>query len=120
MVVYNPPEGRSATKPVIWEGDSLTTNREFPASIRAAIGKGLRALQLGVKPENSRPMYGIGPGVFELKAHDASGQYRAIYVLIVKGQVHVLHCFKKTSQKTSKHDIEVAARRFKAVRQRGG
>jgi len=45
-------------------------------------------------------------------------QYRAIYVQIIAGEVHVLHCFVKKSQKTPQKDIEIAKARFREVKRR--
>lgn len=60
-------------------------------------------------------MKDIGQGVFELKARDASGAYRLIYLKKIKGVVHVLHCFQKKSQKTDQRDIDLARKRLKEV-----
>jgi phage-related protein len=63
----------------------------------------------------SRPMPSIGRGVHELRLKDRSGQYRVVYALVLRGSVHVLHAFKKTTQATPQRNIAVAKRRLREV-----
>ena len=63
----------------------------------------------------SRPMASIGRGVHELRLKDRSGQYRVVYALVLRGSVHVLHAFKKTTQATPQRNIAVAKRRLREV-----
>ena len=44
-----------------------------------------------------------------------SGQYRVIYALVLRGFIHVLHAFKKTTQATPQRSIAVAKRRLQEV-----
>jgi phage-related protein len=102
-------------KQVVWEGDSHDVIRTFPAAVRHDFGAGLRALQCGEHPHDFKPMKTIGAGAWELRARDVSGQFRAVYVALVKGEIHVLHCFQKKSQKTSRYDLEKAAARYREL-----
>lgn len=43
------------------------------------------------------------------------GQWRVIYVAKQADAVFVLHCFHKTTQKTAKADIDLAATRYKLI-----
>lgn len=43
---------------------------------------------------------------------DASGAFRVIYVAKFADAVYVLHCFQKKTQKTSKADLDLAAKRY--------
>jgi phage-related protein len=61
----------------------------------------------------SRPMPSIGKGVHELRLKDRSGVYRVIYFLAGATQIWLLHAFKKTTQTTSKKDVEIAKERLK-------
>ncbi len=102
-------------KKVVWESDSREVLRTFPVAVRQDLGAALGVLQVGERPDDTKSMKAIGLGAWELRARDSSGQYRAIYVAIVKGEIHVLHCFQKKSQKTSRYDIEKAATRYRAL-----
>ncbi len=57
----------------------------------------------------------IGAGVNEIRVREASGAYRVIYLATRPEAVYVLHCFQKRTEKTSKHDIDLAQKRFKAI-----
>lgn len=59
-------------------------------------------------------MGSIGVGVKEIRIY-AQGQYRVIYTANYQDKVYVLHAFEKKTQKTEKHDIELAKKRLKGV-----
>ena len=63
----------------------------------------------------SRPMPSIGKGVHELRLKDSSGVYRIIYVLVNQNNIWIIHGFKKTTEQTTKQDIELAKKRLKEV-----
>ncbi len=58
-------------------------------------------------------MVTIGPGVREIRIRDASGGFRVIYLAKFTDAVYVLHCFQKKTQKTSKADLDLAAKRYR-------
>jgi phage-related protein len=105
-------------KLVVWEGNSRDVLRNFPDNVRRDLGTGLMFLQCGEVPLDAKPFKTGMPGTWEIRARDASGQYRAIYVCLVRERVHVLHCFKKTTAKTSQLDIEISQLRYRALKQR--
>lgn len=45
----------------------------------------------------------------------ADGAFRVIYVASLGDAIYVLHCFQKKSQRTSKEDIALAARRYRQL-----
>ena len=49
----------------------------------------------------------------EIRIRDEVGAYRVIYVAKFADAVYVLHCFQKKTQKTSKADIDLAAKRYR-------
>ena len=102
-------------KRIVWEGDSRDVIRGFPATVRDDLGAALRALQIGERPHDSKPIKAVGAGAWEIRAKDPAGQFRAIYVALVKGEIHVLHCFQKKSQKTSRPDLATAAARYREL-----
>jgi phage-related protein len=54
----------------------------------------------------------IGKGVREIRIRDEAGAFWVIYVAKFAQAVYVLHCFQKKSQKTSKADLDLAAKRY--------
>jgi phage-related protein len=64
----------------------------------------------------SRSMSSIGKSVFELRIKDKTGAYRVIYFnLNKKGEIYLLHAFKKKTQKTPKKNLDLAARRLRSL-----
>ncbi len=102
-------------KLVFFVADTLTQIREFPLEVRREIGNELRRVQQGLEPNNWKPMKSVGPGCREIRVRDETGAYRVIYVLQDASGIYVLNAFQKKSQKTPKHEIELASRRLKHV-----
>lgn len=83
------------------------------------LGFSLRQIQNGRLPRcDHRAMSDIGKGVWELKEGDHRTWYRVIYLTVIDGIVHVLHCFEKDSRKTDRRDIQIARERLSKVQQR--
>ena len=87
----------------------------FPLNAQQDALRQLRRVQEGIEPSDWKPMKSIGAGVNEIRIRDQSGAYRVIYVAKLKEAVYVIHCFEKKSQKTSRPDLELAARRYKQL-----
>ncbi|ROZ61429.1 type II toxin-antitoxin system RelE/ParE family toxin [Ramlibacter sp. WS9] len=100
-------------KPVEFRGSAQDDLRAFPTAARREAGYQLDQVQHGLEPDDWKPMPTIGRGVREIRIQDAAGAFRVIYVAKFADAVYVLHCFQKKSQKTSKMDLELAARRYR-------
>lgn len=79
---------------LIFMGSSRDDIRTFPESARREMGRQLLRVQLGLDPENWKPMKTVGKGVRE---------------------VRILHAFRKKGQKTSLQDIKLGQQRFKQI-----
>jgi len=55
----------------------------------------------------------VGQGVKEVRIRDASGAFRIMYIAKFTDAVYVLHCFQKKTEKTSKADLDLAAKRYR-------
>jgi phage-related protein/predicted XRE-type DNA-binding protein len=90
---------------------------DLPRSVREDLADAIARLEEGhrLSMPLSRPMPSIGSGVHELRLRERSGVYRVIYVLLSKGSVALLHAFKKTTEATTRHDVEIARARLKEV-----
>lgn len=53
----------------------------------------------------------VGRGTIEVRIH-AGAEHRVFVVAKFEEAVYVLHAVQKRSQKTSKHDIDLARRRY--------
>jgi phage-related protein len=104
-----------ARKPVEFRGRSLDDIRAFPKSARREAGHQVDKVQQGLEPDDWKPMPVIGSGVSEIRIRDATGAFRVIYVAKFTAAVYVLHCFQKTTQKTRKSDLDLAAKRYREL-----
>jgi phage-related protein len=89
---------------------------EWPLEIRKDLGSILTKLQKGttVGYPDTKPINTVAPGVFEIRLKDASGAFRAFYVIKTKHGVVVFHSFMKKTQKTPKQEIETGRLRLNA------
>ena len=95
-------------------GSSHKDIAKFPDSAKAVAGFQLHRIQVGLTPSSWKPMGAVGLGVREIRI-SALGQYRVIYTANFQDRVYVLHAFEKKTQKTEKHDIDLARSRLKDV-----
>jgi phage-related protein len=95
-------------------GNSLKDLADFPEAAKREAGFELWQVQLGLMPRDFKPMPTIGAGAYEVRIK-VQGQWRVIYVAKHVDAVYVLHCFHKTTQKTAKTDIDIAAARYKLI-----
>jgi len=100
-------------KPIEFKGTSLDDLRAFPLSAKREAGHQLDQIQNGHEPDDWKPMKTVGQGVKEIRVRDAVGAFRVLYVAKFADAVYVLHCFQKKTEKTSKADIDLAAKRYR-------
>ena len=98
----------------MWLVNTIDALREFPSGVRTKLGFGLYLAQIGKKHESAKPWYGFGAPVWEVRAEDRSGTYRAAYVVHLRDAVYVLHAF----QKKVKSGIATPRREIELIRQR--
>lgn len=110
MAAASPPD-------VIFEGDSRAIIRSFPKQVRENFGGELQRVQNNEHPLDSSPMAPVLRGVFELRDEDKDFWYRVLYFK-TEGVVHVLHCFKKKTNKTSQNDVKIARDRLRDLKAR--
>ena len=103
-------------KPIEFAGDSLARLREFPVGARRTAGYQLDRVQRGLEPDDWRPMQTIGRSVREIRIRDRSGTFRVIYLATLADRVVVLHAFQKKTQRTTKRELDLAAKRLHDVR----
>ena len=98
-------------KPLVWLGSSLRDLRAFPEVARRRAGFELSLVQQGLLPSDWKPMPGVGAGVVEIRIHTGT-EHRVFYVARFEEAVYVLHAFEKKTQKTARHDLELASLRL--------
>lgn len=100
-------------KPIEFRAGSLDDLRAFPLEAKREAGYQLDRVQNGDEPDDWKPMNTVGRGVKEIRIRDEAGAFRVIYVAKFAEAVYVLHCFQKKTEKTSKHDLDLAAKRYR-------
>jgi phage-related protein len=103
--------------PALFHPAAREALRAFPDDVRWVFGKAIYDLQIGraLSMPLSRPMPVVGPGVSEIRVHDASGTYRAFCVVRTSLGVLVFHVFVKKTRATSQHEIRLGKRRLKEM-----
>ncbi len=103
-------------KPVVWLGDSLRELKTFPAVVQDELGYAIYLAQRGDKHVSSKPLKGLGAGVFEVVSDHRGDTFRSVYTVRLADCVFVLHAFQKKSKSgvaTPKADIELIKQRLK-------
>jgi len=114
---------RRQPRRLVWLVDSLDSLRGFPASVREKFGFALYQAQMGETGENVKPLHGFEVPVWEVRATDSSGTYRAAYVVHFSDAVYVLHVFQKKSTSgvsTPKREIDLIRKRLSLARALAG
>lgn len=101
-------------KTLEFAGNSRDELNEFPVDARREAGFQLYRVQLGLEPNDWKPMPSIGAGVYEIRVHEA-GEFRVFYITKRASAIYVLHAFQKKTQQTRKSDIELARQRLKLI-----
>jgi phage-related protein len=102
-------------KPVRFVGTSRADLAAFPKAARIRAGHELFMVQVGREPADSKPIPVVGQGAREIRVRDEAGAFRVIWVASFGEAVYVLHAFQKKTPRTSRHDVELAARRYRQV-----
>jgi phage-related protein len=110
MVEEKPEQPRK----LVWLVDSLDRLTDFPPTVRQKLGFALYQAQIGQKHESAKMLHGFAETVWQVRADDPSGTYRAVYVAQLGEAVYVLHAF----QKKAKSGIATPQRELDLIRQR--
>ncbi len=99
---------------LVWLVDSLDRLSSFPPAVRHKLGFALYQAQVGQRHESAKILRGFAEVVWQVRADDSGGTYRAVYVAQFGEAIYVLHAF----QKKSKSGIATPRRELDLVRQR--
>lgn len=100
-------------KKVVFEASSLDDLRDWPDEAKSQAGYQIHRLQDGLQPDSWKPLGTAGKGVREIRITAMNGWWRVVYVHVIEDTVHVLHCFKKKTNRISKEDLAIANTRYK-------
>ena len=89
--------------------------RKFPEEVQDDGGYQLHRLQVGLHPDDSKPLTRVGSGVYEIRLSDEANEYRVIYVAQLGDKIWVLHAFQKKTRAIRNSDIELAKGAYSAL-----
>ena len=116
-------DGTRRLKKLVWLVDTLDTLKGFPQGVRQKLGFALYQARIGQKYENAKQLRGFDMPVWEARADDASGTFRAMYAVHFQEEVYVLHAFQKKSKSgiaTPRREIDLIRKRLKLARNIAG
>jgi phage-related protein len=99
---------------LVWLVDSLVTLKRFPPPVRHKLGFALYQAQIGQRHESAKMLHGFAETIWQVRADDPGGTYRAVYVAQLEEAIYVLHAF----QKKAKSGIATPQRELDLIRQR--
>jgi phage-related protein len=104
---------------LVWLVDSLNRLTSFPSSVRQKLGFALYQAQIEQKHESAKMLHGFGETVWQVRADDPGGTYRAVYVTQLAEAVYVLHVFQKKStsgRATPRRELDLIRQRLQLAR----
>jgi len=99
-----PAPEKPKPRELVWLGDSLDRLAGFPPPVRQKLGFALYQAQIGQKHESAKMLHGFSEAVWQVRADDASGTYRAVYVVQLGGR---FMCFTLFSRKRNRETRSV-------------
>ena len=91
--------------------------------VRQRLGFALYQAQIGQRHESAKMLHGFAETVWQVRADDPGGTYRAVYVVQFKEAIYVLHAFQKKSKSgtaTPQHEIDLIKKRLRLARKLAG
>ena len=101
----------SDEKEIRWVGSAYDDLLAFPDEPRRYAGFQLGKVQVGLDPDDWKPIDNAGASAKEIRIRETSGIYRVMNVAKFEEAVYVLHCFQKKTPATSKQDQGIAQAR---------
>jgi phage-related protein len=117
------PERPEQPRKLVWLIDSLDRLTDFPPAVRQKLGFALYQAQIGQKHESAKMLRGFGKTVWQVRADDPVGTYRAVYVAQFGEAIYVLHAFQKKSTSgiaTPQRELDLIRQRIQLARKLAG
>jgi phage-related protein len=95
----------------------------FPPLVRKKLGFALYQAQIGQRHESAKMLHGFTDTVWQVRADDPGGTYRAVYAAHLGEAVYVLHAFQKkatTGIATPKRELDLIRQRLQLARKLTG
>ena len=108
---------------MVWLVDSLGRLSSFPTGIRQKLGFALYQAQIGQTHESAKILRGFAEAVWQVRADDPWGTYRAVYVAQLGESIYVLHAFQKKATSgiaTPRRELDLISQRLQLARKLAG
>jgi phage-related protein len=108
------------TRPVSWLVAAPKDFEAFPVGARETCLDALTLAAEGGKADITKPMKGLGSGVFEIALKFRRDAYRVVYLVQIGDDLWVVHAFQKKSTqgiKTPKHEVDLIKERIKRLKE---
>ncbi len=108
---------------LVWLGDSVDRLAGFPPRVRQRLGFALYQAQIGQRHESAKMLRGFSETIWQVRADDPSGTFRAVYVTQLRGAIYVLHAFQKKATSgisTPERELDLVRQRLQLARRLAG
>ena len=117
------PEKVNEPRQLIWLVDTLERLTEFPVVVRKGLGFALYQAQIGQQHESAKMLRGFAETIWQVRADNPSGTYRAVYVAQLADAIYVLHVFQKKATSgiaTPRRELDLIRQRLQLARKLAG
>ena len=117
------PGKSTEPRKLIWLVDSLDRLAGFPPTVRQKLGFALYQAQIGQQHESAKILRGFGETIWQVRADDPGGTYRAVYVAQLGEAIYVLHAFQEKSTSgiaTPRRELDLIRQRLQLARRLAG
>jgi phage-related protein len=117
------PAESERPRKLVWLVDSLVRLTGFPPMVRKKLGFALYQSQIGQRHESAKMLHGFSETVWQVRADDPGGTYRAVYIAQLGEAVYVLHAFQKKAKSgiaTLQRELDLIHRRLQLARKLAG
>jgi phage-related protein len=108
------------SRAVSWVKAARKDFEAFPAGAQTEILRALTIAAEGRMADISKPLKGMGAGVFEVALAWKGDAYRTVYAVLIGDDIWVVHAFQKKSKtgvKTPKPEIDLIKHRLKRLKE---
>ena len=107
------------TRPVSWLKAARKEFEDFPVGAQEVCLAALTIAAEGSKADITKPMTGMGTGVFEIALRFRGNAFRVMYAVQIGDDLWVIHAFQKKSKtgiKTPKQEVDLIKERLKRLK----
>ena len=108
------------TRPISWLKAARKEFEDFPVGAQEICLGALTIAAEGSKADITKPMTGMGTGVFEIALRFRGNAFRVMYAVQIGDDLWVIHAFQKKSKtgiKTPKQEVDLIKERLKRLKE---